>query len=443
MVNRKEAYLAIDIGASSGRHIVRIKGETEVDEVYRFHSYMDETEYGLVWNMDKLWHEVKTGIRAACMKYVNIKSLGIDTWGVDYVLFEGDEMKLPVFAYRNERTLDVINHLHSKIPFEKLYEITGIQYEPFNTIYQFYWDLLAGRIDSKTRFLMMPEFFFYKLTGKKVHEYTEATTTGMVNLKTKDYDKTIINKLGFPKSMFTKIVQPGFYATPLDSIKKELGFNGKVMLVATHDTAAALESVEIAKDSVYISSGTWSILGIKTKKAYNDEITRYLNFSNEGGFGYLMLQKNIMGLWIVQELKKELNYDSYEKIVETAKKSSYIKTFDVNQQKFLSPKSMKEVIKKDLERRYKIKGLSEADILNSVFHSLAKSYHLAIKDLEIITKKMYKSVTVFGGGANNQYLNQLIEEYTKRKVIAYPIEATAIGNINIQEKLGESKDEHH
>ncbi len=435
----KEYCLAIDIGASSGRHIVKEIGSDQIVEVYRFQNEMDATEQGLVWDIDRLWTEVKTGIAVACQNHKNIVSLGIDTWGVDYVLLNEDTIVKPVFAYRNDRTKESIDFVHQKISFSRLYQISGIQFEPFNTIYQLYWDKLHQRLSENTNFLMLPEYFFFRLTGIKVHEYTEATTTGLINCITKDYDNEILSALDLPREMFGSPVQPGYTEKATLQIQKELGFMGQVTLVATHDTASAVESVDIGPDDIYISSGTWSLLGIKSKKPIQTEEALNAGFSHEGGIGYLRFQTNIPGLWIIQQLKKELKIDSYQEMIEAAMKSNLDLTFDVKDSRLMSPDSMVETVKTILKEQHFLGDFKIADLFNIVFHSLAKSYQIAILNLERITQRSFQNVVIFGGGANNQYLNHLIEKYTLKNVIPFPIEATAIGNLKIQEQAILSK----
>ncbi len=432
-------FLAVDIGASSGRHMVRREGSDYLDEVYRFQNYMDMSPNGLIWDIERLYDEVKKGIKIASDKYPDIVSLGIDTWGVDYVLLEDGKIKEPVYAYRNNRTQESIPKVHELIPYEKLYEISGTQFYSFNSIYQLYWDKMNGRLNTKTRFLLLPQYFYYKLTGVMIHEYTGASTTGLVNARTGQYDQSIIQSLDFPNQMFPEIHQPGHVSKVKDEITKELGFKGDVILVASHDTASAVESIDIPDDSVYISSGTWSILGVKIKEPVINKKTIKGGFSHEGGVGYIRFLKNIMGLWMIQELEKEFKIKSFESIVETAKASSYTKTFDVNADHLMAPESMSEAICKTLMKDYGSIALNQGDIFNSVFHSLAKSYKEAIMELENITGKNYKRIVIFGGGANNQYLNQLVEKYTNKVVEAHPIEATTIGNLNIQENQYKEK----
>ncbi|HEY8389885.1 MAG TPA: rhamnulokinase family protein [Clostridia bacterium] len=429
-------YLAIDIGASSGRHIVCHKQGDEyiTDEVYRFYNGMDEKDGHLVWNTKRIFDEIKQGIKIAFEKYKTIKSLSIDTWGVDYVLLKGDQEVMPCYAYRDSRTNDAIQKVHSIISSDKLFEKTGIAFQPFNTIYQLYDDYQKGRLEGVTDFLMLPEFFMYLLTGKKSKEYTNATTTGLVNAYTKNFDFKIISELNLPKKLFEMpLQQPGYYIGDLKpQIAKEVGGQTKVILCATHDTASAVESIDMSKNAPYISSGTWSLLGIKVEKAITDSNSQMSGYSNEGGVGYTRYQKNIMGLWIVQCLKKEIENLDFAQMVDLAKTSNFTEIFDVNDNRFYAPQNTtKEIIGYFNEHKIPIPQ-STADILNSVYHSLAYSYKVAIDDLEKNVGHKFDSLYIVGGGAKNQYLNELTQKYTNKKIIALPIEASSLGNIKIQ-----------
>ncbi len=426
-------FLGIDLGASSGRHIVGYDdlGEYKTVEVHRFENKYIEYNGHLIWDLEYLFIEVIRGIRKAINEFGKIDSLSIDSWGCDYVLMNDDQVILPCYAYRDSRTKDVIEDVLKLCPKEYLYERTGIQFQEFNTIFQLYDDLKKGRLDKATDFLMIPEYLIYKLTGKKVKEYTNATTTGLINLNTKEFDQKIISKLRLPKSLFPTLTKsPSVVADLTLDIMKVVGLNVPVVLGPTHDTASAVEAIEYP-DIPYISSGTWSLLGVRVKEGINTLESMENNWSNEGGIGYIRYQKNIMGLWIIQNLHKEIKI-IIEKMVILAKTSNYQEIFDVNDPIFLAPTSMKEAIIKWFEDRNIIAPASDADIINSVYHSLAYSYGVAIKELEKNTSKRFKQLVIVGGGAKNKYLNDLTAKYTNLEVIALPIEASAIGNLKNQ-----------
>ena len=429
-------YLAIDIGASSGRHIVGYEkdGKIETEEIYRFPNAMDEFDGHLIWDTERLFGEIKAGIKIAFAKYEKIESLSIDTWGVDYVLLKGDEEVYPVYAYRDKRMGEVVDEVHSVVPFERLYERCGIEFQTFNTVYQLYADKVAGRFEGVTDFLMLPEYFMYKLTGIKKKEFTEATTTGLVNAKTREFDAELWAELGYPSELIKPLSAPGTMVGRLkDEIKAEVGGDLNVVLCATHDTASAVEAIEMNVNSPYISSGTWSLLGVKSDKAITDENSRVSGYSNEGGVGYIRYQKNIIGMWIIQSLRKEMCPEtSYGDIADMAEKSEYAEVFDVNDKSFMAPKSMKGAIDEYFASRNMKMPKADADYFNAAYVSLAHGYKRAIGDLERNTKKTYPEIYIVGGGAKNVYLNALTEKITGKKVVALPIEATAIGNLKAQ-----------
>ena len=424
-------YLAIDIGASSGRHIVgwREDGKIKTNEVFRFPNGVKESDGHLVWDIEELYQNVIAGIKAAFIQYPKIESLSIDTWGVDYVLLRGEREVLPVYAYRDSRTEAVIPQVHSQIPFSELYAKTGCQFQPFNTVYQLYDDKIKGRLIDVTDVLMIPEYLLWKLCGIKAREFTNATTEGLINAKTGDFDADIVAALGLPTQLFPKPSSPGrVLGDLLPEVALRTGGNCAVVLCATHDTACAVEGIEMDANQPYISSGTWSLLGVKTERPITDNASRLANYSNEGGVGYNRYQKNIMGMWLVNELRRELCPDtSFEDIVKMAQSSRCGALVDANSPQFLSPKSMRAAFDAATG------GFSDiGDYFRCAYHSLAQSYKRAIAELEANTGKTYEKIYVVGGGAKNGYLNNLTELATGKKIVALPIEATALGNLKIQ-----------
>ena len=416
-------YLAIDIGASSGRHMVgwMEDGEVRTQEVYRFPNGVTEQDGHLTWDIAALEQHVKAGIDEALKAYPRIESLSVDTWGVDYVLLRGDEPVLPCYAYRDSRTEAVIPQVHEKMPFADLYRRTGIQFQPFNTIYQLYADKLAGRLEGVTDFLMIPEYLMWRLCGAKSHEYTNATTGGMVGAETGKYDAAIIDALGLPKNLFGPLQQPGTVIGEYKGIR--------VVLCATHDTGSAVEGIPMAGNELYISSGTWSLLGVKTPKPLTDENSMAANYSNEGGVGYNRYQKNLMGMWLVNRLRAELCPDTpWDAITAEAEQKHFDHLVDVNDPVFLAPESMQAAFDAKLPHPPKC----IAGYFRCAYRSLAQDYKQAIEEIERNTGRIFEKLYIVGGGAKNVFLNRLTEEATGKKVIALPIEATAIGNLKIQ-----------
>ena len=416
-------YLAIDIGASSGRHIVgwMEHGTIQTKEVYRFPNGVHQVDGHLVWDIEALLREVKNGIRAAKAEFPDIQSLSIDTWGVDYVLLKGSEEVRPVYAYRDSRTEAVIPKVHEKMSFPELYRHTGCQFQPFNSVYQLYADKEAGRLEGVTDLLMIPESLMYRLCGTKAKEFTNATTMGMVNADTLEFDEEMISRLGLPAHLFPKLRQPGEVIGAYDGIK--------VVLCATHDTGSAVEGIPMDGNHPYISSGTWSLLGVKTPKPITDEASEAANYSNEGGVGYNSYQKNIMGMWLVNELRRDLCPDMpFSEIVKAAEESNCELLVDANAPEFLAPKSMKAAFDTATGNALGTVG----DYFRCAYRSLAASYREALDELERNTGKCYEKLCIVGGGAKNSFLNRLAWEATGKQVIALPIEATALGNLKIQ-----------
>ena len=415
--------LAIDIGASSGRHIVGWleDGKIRTKEVYRFPNGVTEKDGRLSWDMDGLLEHVKCGIAEAKKQFSTIDTLSIDTWGVDYVLLKGDEEVYPVYAYRDSRTEAVVSQVHEIIPFSELYRHTGCQFQPFNTIYQLYHEKLNGRLEGVTDMLMIPEYLIWKLCGVKAREYTNATTMGMINAQTGEFDMEIVEALGYPKHLFPKLSQPGTVIGEYEGIR--------CVLCATHDTGSAVEGIPMEGNQPYISSGTWSLLGVKTPKPITDRASEEANYSNEGGVGYNRYQKNIMGMWLVNELRRDICPElPFPDIVNAAEESTCGILVDANAQEFLAPKSMKAAFDKATGGSLHTIG----DYFRCAYRSLAVSYQKAIEELEANTRKQYEKLYIVGGGAKNAFLNHLTEEATGKQVIALPIEATALGNLKIQ-----------
>ncbi len=425
-------FLAIDLGASSGRHILGYleNNKLMLEEVYRFKNKLKETNNHLIWDVNYLFKEIINGLKE-CKRINKIPSyIGIDTWAVDYALLdENDNLIDNVYAYRDNRTNDLIPKINNIISFAETYQKTGIQYQPFNTIYQLYHDKISGKLAKAKTFLMLPDYFNFLLTGIKRQEYTNATSTGLVNKDTHTWDNEILDKLGYKRSLFLNISQPGEVVGCFkDTIVKEVGYLAKIVLPATHDTASAVLAVPDVGNSLYISSGTWSLLGTILKEAKTDKESLEANYSNEGSINYeFRYQKNIMGLWILQQIRKELEDISFVDIINMAKTSQIKDVIDIDDPRFLAPKSMIEEVKKTLNKDLKIN-----DLIKVVYNSLGYSYKKAILELENNLGVFYENLNIIGGGSQDKLLNQLTANITNKKVITGPVEATAIGNILMQ-----------
>ena len=422
-------YLAIDIGASSGRHILsHIENEKLVlEEIYRFDNNLTQDSDGLVWDIESLFSEVLNGIKK-CKEIGKIpKSIAIDTWGVDYVLLDENKKEIkPCYCYRDSRTNAVIDEVESLVSPARLYEKTGIQKQNFNTIYQLYADKKSGRLQNAKYFLMMPEYLSFKLTGEIKNEYTNATTTGLVNAKAKTWDTDIIYALGLTEVLLPPLSLPSSLVGELsDDIQKTVGFNCAVLFAPSHDTASAVCACPMADNDLYISSGTWSLIGTEIAEPILNDNARKLNFTNEGGIDYrFRFLKNYMGMWLFQNIRRNLNKSmTYDEMMELAMNCSEYKYFDVNDSTLVAPKNMIDAIGKLI-------GSDDLGlILNSAYHSLAKSYNEAVTEIEAVTGKRFNAIHIVGGGCQDKYLNALTRDYTGKSVTAGPIEATATGNI--------------
>lgn len=440
----EQYYLAVDIGASSGRHILgHVKqGRMVLEEIYRFPNGMKQMDGQLCWDVEELFSHIISGMKK-CRELGKIPvSLGIDTWAVDYVLLdEQDRIVGNVVGYRDGRTKGMDDLVYDSISFDELYERTGIQKQIFNTIYQF---MAVKRqhpeyLEKAKTMLMIPDYFHYRLTGEKKQEYTNATTTQLVNPKTNTWDYELIKKLGYPLEWFGELSMPGTLAGELtEEIQNQVGYQCKVVLPATHDTGSAVLAVPSNEENMlYISSGTWSLMGTERKEADCSLESMRHNFTNEGGYEYrFRYLKNIMGLWMIQSVKKELasmgqDY-SFGEICDMASKEQISSLVDCNDQVFLAPESMIQAVKDFCRKEGQQVPETPAQLGAVIYNSLAKCYGQTIEELEQAAKVHYSQIHIVGGGANADYLNQLTAKYTNRPVYAGPTEATAIGNLAAQ-----------
>ena len=453
-------FLAIDIGASSGRHILGHveDGKIVLEEMYRFDNSQIRKDGHDCWDMAALSRAVLAGLKA-CKDAGKVPStIGIDTWGVDFVLLDGNGIPCSdMVAYRDARTEGADALVDAAVSADELYARCGIQKMLFNTIYQ-----LAAlkkehpeQIEKAQRLLMVPEYLNFVLTGKMANEYTNATTGNLVNARAKDWDWEVIDKLGLPRRIFGKLEMPG---TPLGgltpAVQAEVGFDAQVVLPATHDTGSAFLAVPARDDkAVYISSGTWSLLGVENAEPITTPEAKAANFTNEGGAWHrFRFLKNIMGLWMIQSIRRELNgvdyvegkektaswsLADYEKgrkysfaDLENAAKaaSAFAGRVNANDTRFFSPESMIAEVLAAAD----VKPATVGELMQCVYASLADCYAKMIRSLSDLTGKSYTSVNIVGGGSKDGYLNKLTAEATGLEVFAGPTEGTAIGNLIVQ-----------
>ena len=443
-------YLGIDIGASSGRHILAHmeNGKMLLEEIHRFPNGMSKKDGELCWDTKGLFEEIKTGMKK-CAELGKIpESVGIDTWAVDFVLLdEKDEVIGNTVGYRDGRTTGMDDKVYEIIPLDELYSKTGIQKQIFNSIYQL-MSLKQNKpeqLEKARTFLMIPDYFHYLLCGKKCVEYTNATTTQLVSPETKVWDMGLIDRLGYPTQIFPEIKMAGTVLGELTpEIVAEVGYNCKVVLPATHDTGSAVLAVPSnADNTLYISSGTWSLMGVERKEADCSELSMQCNFTNEGGYDYrFRYLKNIMGLWMIQSLRKEIdNQYSFAELCDMASKESIGSIVDCNDDSFLAPENMQEAVKVFCKNTNQTVPETTAQMAAVIYNSLAVCYKDTVAEIEKMTDVSYECIHVVGGGANAQYLNELTAKQTGKTVYAGPTEATAIGNLAVQMlAAGEMKD---
>lgn len=435
----KKYYLAIDIGASSGRHILGWldNGKMVLEEIYRFKNGAEKQGDKLVWDINGLFASIVEGIKK-CKEIGKVPvSIGIDTWGVDYALLdENDDLIGEVYSYRDDRTLKVIDEVNLIVSEDEAFERTGIQKQVFNTIYQLYCDKKSGKLAKAKSFLMVPDYLHFLLTGVKKNEYTNASTTGLMNAKTREWDYEMIEKLGLNKDLFMDLSLPGSLVGELKAdIAEKVGFTATVYLPATHDTASAVMAVPNPNLPLYISSGTWSLMGIETPNENTTKLANECGFTNEGGYNKsVRFLKNIMGLWMVQCIKKEYNDKySFTDFVDEAKKvKGFHSIVDVNDHSFFAPESMIKAVQNYCAKTNQQVPETVGEIVLCVYESLAECYAKAVEQIEDITGVKFSEINIVGGGCQNVLLNELTAKSTSRKVVAGPVEATATGNLIAQ-----------
>ncbi len=434
-------YLAVDIGASSGRHILAHveEGKMILEEVYRFENGASKRNGHDCWDLEHLYKSILEGMKACGDMGKAPVSMGIDTFGVDFVLLDDNGAIIgDTVAYRDARTEGMDKVVEQTISWADLYSRIGIQKAVFNTIYQF--AALKGehpeQLAAAKRFLMIPEYFNYRLTGNAVNEYTNATTTSLINARTKTWDWEVLEKLGVPTGIFGEPAMPGtLVGTLTDEVKAYVGYDCKVMLPATHDTGSAYLAVPARDDNaVYISSGTWSLLGVENAEPITNEAAMAENFTNEGGYQYrFRFLKNIMGLWMIQSIRRNLDKKySFAELETLAREASdFTSMVDVNDDCFMNPVNMIEAVKEYCAKSGQPVPETVGQVMQCVYISLADCYAKSIKGLEKITGKTYTSINIVGGGSKDGYLNELTAKASGLTVFAGPTEGTALGNLMV------------
>jgi rhamnulokinase len=440
---REKPYLAFDFGAESGRAVLgRLhRGILTIEEVHRFPN--EPVEYGgsLHWDAPRLWFEVQKALNAVGQKALS--GIGVDAWGVDYALLgEDGELLQNPYHYRDRRTLGIMEEVFRVVPKEEIYRATGIQFMPINTLYQLFAaqrqspNLLSGA----KHLLTIPDLFNYWLTGKAVCEFTNATTTQLVDPIHRGWATGLLKKLALPDHLVSPIVEPGTVVGPLQpDVAHALGLTGTpVIAPACHDTGSAVAAITARDGTAFLSSGTWSLIGMEVDKPVVTFEALKANFTNEGGVnGTTRLLKNVMGLWMLQGCRNCWSAHGqtveYRELVELSKnETAFAHLVDPDDESFLRSSDMLSAIDAFCKRTHQAAPTNPGAYVRCVLESLALKYRLVLHSLEKTCGQLIKQIRVIGGGSKNHVLNQFTADATGRRVLAGPAEATALGNIAIQ-----------
>lgn len=439
-------YLALDLGAESGRAIIGSLsgGKLSLNEVHRFGNGPVRLPDGMHWDVLRLWSEIKSGIASAVKHGAKLEGIGLDTWGVDFALLDrnGSLLSNP-FHYRDARTDGMVEEAFKRVPRAEIFASTGIQFMQINTLYQLLAMSLqkSPLLDVAKTFLTIPDLFNYFLSGEISNEFTHATTTQCLDPRSRDWAKPVLGALNVPTHFFGPVTNPGTQiGTLLPDIAEETGAGGvRIVLPACHDTGSAVVAVPARnQDFAWISSGTWSIMGVEASQPALDEKALRYNFTNEGGvFGTWRLSKNIMGLWLVQECKRtwarqgeELSYDEITRLASEAK--PFLAVIDPDHHSFLHAGDMPERIRKYCADTHQLVPQTKGEVVRVALESVALRYRWTLERLEELTGKKFAPIHIIGGGTKNRLLNQFAADATNRVVVTGPVEATAIGNVLMQ-----------
>ena len=444
--NTQHAYLAFDLGAESGRAVLgRLQaGNLTIEELHRFANEPVQYNGELHWDVPRLWLEMQKGLAlAASTCGMRLSGIGVDTWGVDYALLgENGALLENPFHYRDSRTGGVMERVCAIVSREEIYSQTGIQFMEVNTLYQLYagFQKTPKLYRSAERLLTIPDLFNFWLTGEASCEFTNATTTQFYNPRQQRWATELLQKLGLPTHLLPPVIQPGTVLGPLAaSVASQTGTTAvPVIAPACHDTGSAVAAIQSADQSVFISSGTWSLLGTEVTQPVINSAAQRLNFTNEGGVcGTFRLLKNIAGLWLLQACRREWQSRgqdcSYSELARLAQaKPGFRSLVDPDHPSFLRSASMPETISRFCRMTEQPEPEDPAAYTRAILESLALKYRFVLEALEQLTGKPSTEIHIVGGGAKNQLLNQLTADATGRRVIAGPTEATALGNIGMQ-----------
>jgi len=440
-------YLAIDLGAESGRTIVGSlsDGKLTLSETHRFVNGPVRTNDGVHWDVLRLWSDIKTGIGISSSKFNNeLESIGLDTWGVDFALLDKNNSLLSnPFHYRDARTDGMMDEAFKEVPRAEIFSNTGIQFMQINTLYQLL-AMVRGQdplLDVAQTFLTIPDLFNFWLTGELTNEFTNATTTQCFNPGTREWALPLLDKLNIPTHLFRPVIEPGTVLGELSpqDIRLSASKSALVVLPACHDTGSAVVAVPAKnEDFAWLSSGTWSIMGAEVREPCLTEKALEYNFTNEGGvFGTWRLSKNIMGLWLVQECRREWMRQgeemSFDAMTQAAAESeAFLSVIDPDDAEFLHPGDMPSRIQKFCADTNQHVPQTKGQIIRVALESIALKYRFVLGRLEELSGKRLEPLHIIGGGTKNRLLNQFTADATKRTVVTGPVEATAIGNVLMQ-----------
>jgi rhamnulokinase len=438
------AVAAVDLGATSGRVILGhvSANELSIRPVARFPNTPVRTIDGLHWNILELYRSVIAGLGAAAREEPTIASIGIDSWAVDYALMRGGRMLGTPYHYRDERNTAAVADVHAVVSAEELYATGGLQHLPFNTVFQLAADRAAGMLEAAESLLLVPDLLAYWMTGRQIAERTNASTTGLVNVRTGEWDDTLIERLGLPRALFPELVDAGTsIGGLLPELRRETGIGASttVTAVGSHDTASAVLAVPALNDDfAYISCGTWGLVGVELEAPELSEAGRLANFTNEGGVdGTVRYLHNVMGLWLLSESVREWERDgstiSLPALLAAASDvTAPVAVFDANDPRFLAPGDMPARIAEWCRENSRPVPQSRAEFVRSIVESLADAFARAVATAAQLSGKSVSVIHVVGGGSQNELLCQLLADSAGLPVLAGPVEATAIGNVLVQ-----------
>lgn len=433
-------HIAVDIGASSGRLVVGMKenGKIHLKEIYRFENEIREQNGSCFWNIEKLFKEIINGLTAAKQEGIEECTLGIDTWGVDYALIDAKGNRIQeVYAYRDERTKTAIQELSTEKSLEEIYKKIGIQFLSFNTLFQLYVHD-KEELAKTNKILLVPDYLYYRLSGKLISEKTNASTTQLLNLKTKEYDEELLKLIGVKREQFATLTEPGeVVGSILESLRQQYDLpKCELICVASHDTASAVLGVPgIEEHFAYLCSGTWSLMGVENTVPVANEQSYIKNYTNEwGAYGTYRFLKNIMGLWLIQEVRRNLGkeYSFADFVTEAEKVKPFQFLIDCNHDCFLKPENMILEIQSYCRKTGQLVPETAGELARCIFDSLALTYRKTLGEIASMNGYPVRSLHVVGGGVQNELLCQLTADVTERTVTAGPVESTALGNIVVQ-----------